>query len=516
MTNSQNINRLPQQPSLPQLRKQAKELLRACRSGDQSATERVSNQLRQLAKEASRVSLSLAQFTLAREYGFESWSKLKFFIESQGMTFEEKLKLFVKAAVGNKLYISESLLKKEPKLAIHDLSTACIVGDFAMVERLIKQNPSLVAEKVGVESWTPLLYVCFSFFNRKSKETAENLLKTAQVLISAGADVNATYQHPGHDQFRIPCLYGPSGATNFPELTELLLKAGANPDERESLYHSTEFRDGRCMNLLLQHGASADSWGALHHILDFDDLEGARKLLKAGANPNVGYEDLGTSLHHAIVRGRGRKTIELLLEFGAINDRENARGHTPYELALRYGNLEAIEVLRDKSAKRMLTPASELIACCAAADRKGAEKVLAKNPDLIRSLSEFDRRMVAEFAALGKAEAVLLMIDLGFDINERGEWGGPVIQQAAWNGHVELVDRLIERSPDLELVNNYGGTALGATVFATEYLQIPDTDTRYIEMAEALLDAGAKLLPHLKTTGNEAMAEFLRTYESEY
>ncbi len=506
---------LPQKPSLPQLRKQAKELLRACRGGDQSAAERVANQLRQLAKEPSRVSLSLVQFTLAREYGFESWSKLKFFVESQGMTFEEKLKLFVKAAVGNRLYVSESLLKKEPKLASHDLSTACVVGDFAMVEKLIKQDPSLVSAKVGVEGWTPLLYVCFSFFNRKSKESAESLLKTAQVLISAGADVNATYQHPGSDKFRIPCLYGPSGATNFPELTELLLKAGANPDERESLYHSTEFRDGKCMNLLLQYGADADKWMALHHILDFDDLEGARKLLKAGANPNVGYEDLGTSLHHAVVRGRNRQTIELLLESGAINDRENARGLTPYELALRYGNQDAIEVLRDKSAKRKLSPAMELIAYCAAVDRKGAENLLAKNPGLITSLGELDRRMIAEFAALGKTDAVILMLDLGFDINERGEWAGPVIQQAAWHGHVELVERLIERGADLELLNKYGGTALGATVFATEMLQIPDADTRFIEIAEALLDAGAKLLPHLVTTGNEAMSEFLQTYTSE-
>lgn len=44
------------------------------------------------------------------------------------------------------------------------------------------------------------------------------------------------------------------------------------------------------------------------------------------------------------------------------------------------------------------------------------------------------------------------------------------------------------------------------------YLQVPETDTRYISIAESLLEAGAKLLPHMPTMGNEAMSDFLQTY----
>jgi hypothetical protein len=57
--------RLPERPSLEQLRKQAKEHLDALRAADPSAT------------------LSLAQHALAREYGFDSWPHLVRHIESQ-------------------------------------------------------------------------------------------------------------------------------------------------------------------------------------------------------------------------------------------------------------------------------------------------------------------------------------------------------------------------------------------------------------------------------------------------
>ena len=62
----------PRRLSLEQLRKQAKELLRQLRSGDPSALER----LRKCKPNVSEPILADAQFTLAREHGFESWPKL--------------------------------------------------------------------------------------------------------------------------------------------------------------------------------------------------------------------------------------------------------------------------------------------------------------------------------------------------------------------------------------------------------------------------------------------------------
>lgn len=64
--------RLPERPSVDQLRKQAKDLLRAWRDGDASVVERVHVHKPQAAEPV----LADAQLVLAREYGFESWPKL--------------------------------------------------------------------------------------------------------------------------------------------------------------------------------------------------------------------------------------------------------------------------------------------------------------------------------------------------------------------------------------------------------------------------------------------------------
>lgn len=63
---------LPEQPSLQQLRKQAKEFLQLLRRGDPSAAAR----LRKYKTTVADPLLADVQFALAREYGFDSWPKL--------------------------------------------------------------------------------------------------------------------------------------------------------------------------------------------------------------------------------------------------------------------------------------------------------------------------------------------------------------------------------------------------------------------------------------------------------
>src|SRR5688572_13054631 len=75
---SDSTPRLPDRPSLDQLRKQAKELLKQLRSGDPAAAER----LRQHKANVSEPILADAQFALAREYGFESWPRLVHYLQA--------------------------------------------------------------------------------------------------------------------------------------------------------------------------------------------------------------------------------------------------------------------------------------------------------------------------------------------------------------------------------------------------------------------------------------------------
>jgi hypothetical protein len=63
------VSELPGRPNLDQLRRQARELLRAATDGEPAARARIR-------AFSDRVSLSAAQLTVAREYGFASWPAL--------------------------------------------------------------------------------------------------------------------------------------------------------------------------------------------------------------------------------------------------------------------------------------------------------------------------------------------------------------------------------------------------------------------------------------------------------
>src|SRR5262249_58838658 len=66
---------LPPKPSLAQLRKQAKELLKAYRAGEEAAVAEIERFER--SPDPANLALADAQRVLARAYGFSSWPALK-------------------------------------------------------------------------------------------------------------------------------------------------------------------------------------------------------------------------------------------------------------------------------------------------------------------------------------------------------------------------------------------------------------------------------------------------------
>ena len=89
---------LPARPDLGQLRRQAKELLRAATEGDNEARGRI------LAV-SDQLTLASAQLALAREYGFASWPKLKREVERREILDDRDLDRLT------------ALLSEEPELA---------------------------------------------------------------------------------------------------------------------------------------------------------------------------------------------------------------------------------------------------------------------------------------------------------------------------------------------------------------------------------------------------------------
>jgi ankyrin repeat protein len=123
------------------------------------------------------------------------------------------------------------------------------------------------------------------------------LVETARVLLRHGADPNAFFLPEDLPNNPLSCIYAATGLNNNPALALALLEGGANRNDGESLYHSTEHHDLACMKLLLSHDAKVEGTNALKHMLDSEDSEGLQLLLDAGADPNETNEQGATALH---------------------------------------------------------------------------------------------------------------------------------------------------------------------------------------------------------------------------
>src|SRR5437867_8595094 len=71
------LQQLPERANLEQLKKQAKSLLAAARSQEPNAIQRFEAVLIGRSLKPDAIALHDAQFVLAREYGFKSWTALK-------------------------------------------------------------------------------------------------------------------------------------------------------------------------------------------------------------------------------------------------------------------------------------------------------------------------------------------------------------------------------------------------------------------------------------------------------
>src|SRR5262249_61608223 len=154
------IQPLPDNPSLENLRKQAKSLLKAIRAGNSEALARVREFHPRPGKTSTKFSLSDAQLVIARSHGFSSWSKLKRHLDvldqhsllprpqTASEDSEPITDRFIRLACLN--YLDDhtrwrdqarELLAGDPSIGRENIYTAATVGDVAAVTLMLKANP---------------------------------------------------------------------------------------------------------------------------------------------------------------------------------------------------------------------------------------------------------------------------------------------------------------------------------------------------------------------------------------
>ena len=511
------MKRLPNRPDIDHLRKQAKTLLALWRDRDLAAIDRVRNALPAAVgrndETIANLGLQLhdAQSCIAREYGFLSWADLKIFVETRMASNKDRsdfvlhwLRLIYAADVagGTNLArpsVAAHMLADNPALPANDPYLACAVGNEMRIRQAIKDDPAWINRPGGPLNLPPLVAVTHSSLLRLPT-FRERLRASARLLLEMGADPDqavgsrwppASLSKPS-EAFRLSALYGAAGQNHDPELTKLLLDAGANPNDGESLYHSVENLD--CMRQLLAAGARIAGSNALYRVLDLNNIEALRLLLSHGADANepatsAPTRDWGSPLLWAIRRRRSRAYVAALLDAGAAPSAKTPDGTSAYTWARRFGLPDVAELLSQLDNAGHDSEEEQFIAACTLGDEAGARRIKSRRPDLPAVLSEVQLRLLPELAAQGCSEAVELMVNVGWPIaTPGGDWSASALNHAVFRGDAELARFLLQHGASWKEQHGHGDNACGTLGWAS--CNEPVEGGNWLGCAEALIAHG--------------------------
>lgn len=302
---------------------------------------------------------------------------------------------------------------------------AASCGNKEAIVSLLEKNPSLVHETGGPFDWTPILYLCYSRIRHEQQDWIGSL----EALLAKGADANDHFWFS--ETYKFTCLTGVIGEGEagprmwppHPEahsLAQILLDAGADPNDSQGLYNSLFSGGTHWIELLLKHNWQPEdriNWVSDQDLstMDFvfsyackkNQMDRVKILLDAGANPEVDdYYDSGTAMYHATMRG----------------------------------NHEVVELLSEAGVKQFLpeSPKEKFLLAVVNLDRSTIDELKRST-----SVAEFEEWLIAGSAALNeqvelnRAAVVSLMLELGFPI-------GQSLFTAAWNGHFQMARLLLD------------------------------------------------------------------------
>ena len=175
---------LPARPNLEHQRKRARALLKAARAQDRDALQRFRAVRSNATDGPPELSLQAAQFVIAREYGFASWTKLKTYIEATQMSPLGSLAL-VDAA-------NRALETEHSQPLYRDPFARVLAGDAGMA--LIARMRSSWGDASGPQSPRdpqPYLSIRTRFFDDALQNAVRGAGITQVVVLGAGMDTRA-------------------------------------------------------------------------------------------------------------------------------------------------------------------------------------------------------------------------------------------------------------------------------------------------------------------------------------
>jgi len=305
---------------------------------------------------------------------------------------------------------------------------------------------------------TPLLYLAHGRVTTPDGDPCA----AARLLLERGADpdTHAVISHCRYTAMTGAIGAGEAGPVAAPPhpqaraLVELLLDAGAAPNDSQALYNTHFLPDNGWLELFLSRGLDADdeaNW-TMDPVTRIPMLE-----YLLGAAARQGFQD----------------RVALLLAHGAsANGRDLYSRRVHLENALLHGHGAVAGILlRHGAAAPSFSPGEALRVACLRGDEAEVRRLASAELD-----GRDDVATLLVAALHGNLRAVRLCLDvLGVDVNATDDKNVTALHLAAGDGRRLVVEELLSRGASLSIKDAvYGGTPLGRARWAARTWPTPE------------------------------------------
>jgi ankyrin repeat protein len=376
-------------PDLNQLKRQAKELLEAFRASDPAAAAEVAAHFD--GADNATFALHDAQLVLARAYGFESWPRLKEFVE--GIRVAGRI-------------IKPAALETESGRDTWDTIAAAAAGDVAALRRLLERDPHLA--RAGYW-YAPAVHFA----------AREGHVEAVRLLLDSGADPERN-------------------GLNDRNMIEMSREHGH--EQIAQLLEQERARRGRIM------AQSADH--PIHKASALGELDTIRALLNADPSLlHLGSRRGLTPLHCAAIGG-SRAAVNFLLDRGANIHARNPADLEPIDFTITGEH----PTVREEVARLLILRGAtyDLTIAAALGDFAAVRQMLNENPARIREARPHGRRPLSAAIELGHDDVARLLLERGANPrwDEPDAPHGTSVHAASRMGNISMLKLLLEHGAD--------------------------------------------------------------------
>ena len=424
--------RLPPNPNLEQLRKQAKDLLGKYRSGEPAAIAEIQKFERN--PDPSTFALHDAQRVLARAYGYESWTKLKAFVDGANVA---------------------------------KLAEAVQTGDVSRVQSMLASRPELIGMDMAASDEHRALH--YAVLRRD--------VSMVRLLMRAGADARKGIW-PHRDATSALAI---ARDRDYREIVAVI--------EEEDLRRREE---ASCPNITIS--PEQDEVNAA--ILRADN-QAALRLLHANPFLVNACDRNGATPLHIAAGETNIELVGWLLERGANARKSDLNGFNALDRAALAADPRNQRAQRFPEVARLLLEHGAdftIRAAVALGDAPRIRALIQAAPGALREIGS-DGGLLTLAVKHGRREAVRLLLDLGADVDERivleeleeptPSWGMP-LWYAALAGQADITALLLDRGADPN-----------ANVYASGWPLRNAWVNKHESVKQLLLERGAKVHPYM-------------------